>query len=226
MRARALPAESSMPRKPAKTGAPWPRAVTTNIPSGVSPNRRPATAQTYKTVLLPTVITVDPVDAIPKVLRGTADVIFHSSPLKHRELVTIHLGDEPCGIYCGPGHPLFPRRRLDLETVLEHAFVAPPPDAHGDTLEGWPAEIPRRIALHVDQMRVGLEVCARGNLLAVLPDVIARSLGRDTLRRLPLDLIPPAHLFATHRPRLEFESRADAVVAAVQQHLAGNRAGR
>jgi len=170
--------------------------------------------------LVPTVQTVAPLDAVSKVLGGTADVIFHSATLAHPRLTTIHLGDESCGIYCGPGHPLFRKRKVDLDAVLKHVFVAPPPDEHGDTLEGWPAEIPRRVGMHVDQMRVGLQVCANGKLLAVLPDVIARSLGPGALRRLPVDLMPPIHLFATHRPPLEFESRADAVVAAVKQHLA------
>jgi DNA-binding transcriptional LysR family regulator len=166
--------------------------------------------------LVPTVQTVDPVKAVPSVLRGTADVIFHSMTLAHPDLVTIHLGDETCGIYCGPGHPLFRKRKVDLDTVVKHPFVAPP-DAHGDTGEGWPPEINRRVAMRVDQMRVGCEVCASGALLAVLPDVIARSFA---LRRLPLELIPSRQLFATHRPPLEFETRADAVVAAVQRHLA------
>ncbi len=170
--------------------------------------------------LVPTVQTVEPLEAVPKVLRGIADVIFHSTNLAHPGLITIHLGDEACGIYCGPGHPLFRKRKVDLKGVLEHAFVAPPPDVYGNTMEGWPVEIPRRVGMHVDQMRVGCEVCASGSLLAVLPDVIARSFGQRSLRRLPVDLIPPIHLFATHRPPLEFESRADAVVAAVQQHLA------
>jgi len=173
--------------------------------------------------LVPTVQTVDPVDAVPMVLRGSADVIFHSVTLAHPDLVTTHLGDEPAGIYCGQGHPLFRKRKVDLDTVLKHAFVSPPPDVHGDTLEGWPPEIPRRIAMHIDQMRVGCEVCASGTLLAVIPDVIARSFGKGALRRLTVDLIPPTHLFATHRPPLGFESRADAVVAAVRQHL--DRAG-
>ncbi len=176
--------------------------------------------------LVPTVQTVHPMDAIPRVLRGTADVIFHSTTLVHPRLTTIHLGDESCGIYCGPGHPLVRKRKVDLDAVLEHAFVAPPPDEHGDTLEGWPAEVPRRVAMHVDQMRVGCEVCRSGKLLAVLPDVIASTFGQASLRRLPVDLIPPTHLFATHRPPLEFESRADAVVAAVQKHLARGVRGR
>ena len=170
--------------------------------------------------LVPTVQTVQPLEAVPMVLRGATDVIFHSTTLVHPGLITVHLGDESCGIYCGPGHPLFRKRKVDLDALLEHAFVAPPPDVYGDTLEGWPTEIPRRVGMHVDQMRVGCEVCASGLLLAVLPDVIAKSFGRASLRRLPVDLIRPTHLFATYRPPLELESRADAVVAAVQQHLA------
>ena len=168
--------------------------------------------------LLPTVQSLEPWEGVPGLLRGSLDVVFHSAPFTHQRLTTVHLGTEPSGIYCGPGHPLHGRRNVRVEDVLQHDFVAPLPDDQGRTYEGWPAELPRQIAMRVDQMRVGCEVCATGELLAVLPDVIAESFA--DLHHLPLDLVPPVPLFATHRPPLELQGRAETLVAAVRRRVA------
>jgi DNA-binding transcriptional LysR family regulator len=108
---------------------------------------------------------------------------------------------------------------LRLADVLEHEFVAPLPDAAGHTPEGWPVDLPRRIGLHVDQMRIGADVCASGELLAVLPDVIARTAGGSLLRRLPVDIVPATPLFVCRRSAPEAAPRVDAVVEAVRAEI-------
>lgn len=105
--------------------------------------------------------------------------------------------------------------------MLEHAFVGLAPDEHGLTQESWPATLDRRVGMVVDQLWTGLQVCASGELLAVLPDVVASSeLYRDRLHRLPVDLVPPTELFALHRSTIAESGRAEAVTHAMRLELA------
>lgn len=154
-------------------------------------------------------------------LRGEADVAFVTQPIVHGQLTKLHLGAAPSGIYCGPGHPLFGAREVTPPQVLAHPFVTLSADERGLPQEPWPATLDRRIGLVVSQMWTGLEVCARGELLAVLPDVVAGSaLHRERLFRLPLDVVPPTELFALHRATLGEGGRAEAVTQAVARELA------
>jgi DNA-binding transcriptional LysR family regulator len=109
---------------------------------------------------------------------------------------------------------------VSVAQVLAHPFVALAPDDRGLSLENWPAALDRRVSLVVSQLDPGLEVCAAGELLAVLPDAVGRSpLYRDRLHRVPLEVIPPTDLFALHRVTLGEGGRAEAVVRAVEQAL-------
>ncbi len=155
---------------------------------------------------------------VPRLLKGTLDVAFLSEPVQHSNLTTRHLGAASAGVYCGRGHPLHSRRRVGMDEVLEHEFVAPPAAADGQIHDGWPPHLQRRAAMCVDQMRIGCEVCARGDLLAVLPDAVAAGWG-SALRRLSVPAIPDTQLFAVLRPHLGFRSRADAVAEAVEREI-------
>lgn len=171
--------------------------------------------------LVPHVLDHDDREVGPLLLRGDLDVAFLTRPVADAQLAKVHLGTTPSGIYCGPGHPLHGATAVSLPQVLAHPFVALAPDDRGLSLESWPAAHDRRVSLVVSQLSTGLEVCAAGELLAVLPDAVARSpTYRDRLHRLPLDLIPPTDLFALHRVTLGEGGRAEAVAHAVAQELA------
>mgnify|MGYP001828066450 CR=1 FL=1 len=137
---------------------------------------------------------------VQDLLRGRVDLAFQSEPVAHEDIVTVHLGEATSGVYCGPGHPLFKARRLTIPRVLEHPFIAPVPDASGQSNDGWPTDRARKIGLFTDHMAVGIRACARGEFLAVLPDAIAREHG---FRRLPMDELPSVGMYAMHRPFLE-----------------------
>jgi hypothetical protein len=62
----------------------------------------------------------------------------------------------------------------------------------------WPIELPRTVVLHVAQMAVGVGVCERGGLLAVLPTVWAERTP-ETLWRLPVDVVAEKTVFALVR---------------------------
>ena len=86
-------------------------------------------------------------------------------------------------------------------------------------MDGWPVDSPRRFGMHVDQMRIGLEVCAAGRLLGVFPDPVARSFREGVLHRLPIEVVPPTRMFAAHRPSLGLDSRAQHVLEAVRARV-------
>ena len=135
-----------------------------------------------------------------ELLRGRIDLAFQSEPVAHPDIVTVNLGEATNGVYCGPGHPLFKARRPTIERVLDHVFIAPVPDATGQSNDGWPTDRRRRIGLYTDHMAVGIRATAGGEYLSVLPDAIAKQHG---FRRLPMDELPSAGMFAMHRPFLD-----------------------
>lgn len=162
--------------------------------------------------------------------RGDLDICFHGpdAALHGAEGVeTTSLGTVRAFVYCGRGHPLFGRRRVAASRVVAHPFVAPPLDAAGKPLDGWPVEVPRNVALQVDQLRVGLEICVQGDLLAVLPEWLAENSPlAPLLWRLPFSGIADDALFATRRQRITQRTRADVVLQHVQAALRGRRRSR
>jgi DNA-binding transcriptional LysR family regulator len=71
------------------------------------------------------------------------------------------------------------------------------------------------------------EVCAKGELLAALPDVVAarhRAAGLE-LRRLPLEVVRPTEVYAVWREQLDTPGRAEALVEAVRAQMGCVAAG-
>lgn len=155
-------------------------------------------------------------------LRGELDVALLQHPTPHPELVVERLALCPYGIYCGPGHPLHEVEEVGLDELLRHPFVAPP-SLEGPALDGWPAHLPRTVAMTIVQVEVAVRVCAEGALLSVLPDpVVASSVLGTGLRRLPVELIAPSVLHAVHRRPVGPEGEralAEVVVDAVRMRL-------
>ena len=159
-------------------------------------------------------------EIVAMLLSGELDVAFTSTKTVHERLQTEHLGTETSGVYCGRGHPLFEYENPSSEELCRHDFVAPIADEYGEPGEGWPPSLTRRIALHVDQMRIGIDACASGEYLAVLPDVLAAQHG-NALRRLPLEITAKIELYAVRREALGPSGRAEAIVEAVRAQIAG-----
>jgi DNA-binding transcriptional LysR family regulator len=173
--------------------------------------------------IVPHVLDRDEREVAELLLRGELDVAFVTRSVAHAQLHELRLGTASSGIYCGPGHPLHGASAVGIEQVLEHPFVALAPDDRGLSLEGWPAGHDRRVSMVVSQPSTGLEVCAAGELLAVLPDAVSRAEPyRERLHRLPVDVVPATELIAVHRTTLAEGGRAEAVARAVAQELASS----
>lgn len=161
----------------------------------------------------------DDSDVLTRLLSGEIDVSFQSKPVRHLKLACTRLGSVTSGVYCGEGHALYRKRRVALNDLQDFEFVAPIPSPLGEVQDGWPASIPRRFGAHVDRLLIGGEVCCRGRLLAVLPDVIGSGdFGRRRLRRLPLkESLSTVDLFAIHRTILAKNDRVTSIVSVVTQ---------
>ena len=174
--------------------------------------------------VLPTLITRPPLDAPQALLRGRLDIAFQETPLRHRGLTTLDVGQLTRSVYCGRHHALFAEPEPPTQVLCEQSFVAPPPGPDGVPPDGWPAERKRRVVLQSDQLRVGLELCIDQPLLAVLPDVLAATRGA-ALRRLNGIAIEPSPVFAVHRQVLGPRPSAAAELARLARELAGHATG-
>ena len=174
--------------------------------------------------LVPWLTTAVPAEIPNQLMRGELDVAFVCIPMADDRLSIQHIGSATNGIYCGEKHALRDRAELTIEEVVEHSFIAPVPAVDGQTKEGWPPAITRRIAMHVDQMRLGVDICARGELLAVFPDSVARAHPDAQLHRLPVDVLPTTDIFAAMRPALGRQNSAAMVIDAVARQISAAQA--
>ena len=68
---------------------------------------------------------------------------------------------------------------------------------------------------------MALDVCAKGQALAVFPDEVVRTCTqRKMLRRLPVEVIDPVPLYVMRRTRLIEHDTTDAVIDVMRKHWA------
>ncbi len=181
-----------------------------------------ARLQTRHGALLPTIINTSVDAETSSLLTGRIDVSFSSWGQRHEATELVHLGEASNGVWCGPGHPLHGQEGTAVESMLAHVFAAPLPDDYGTTREGWPPALQREIAAHVQTMHMGLELCARGKFLAVLPDVVAQRRGE--LWRLDFEELPATPLFARKRVQVGPPGKAELCIDAMRELVASDRA--
>lgn len=156
-------------------------------------------------------------------LQGAIDVGFVRRAVTLEQLTLERLGEVAGGVYCGTGHPLYGAKKCKVANVLAHPFVTLEAETTARGGGWWPAEYRRTVALSIEAVDVAAEICAEGELLCVLPDVVAerhRALGAD-LFRLPLGVVRPTEVYAVWRRRLELAGRAELLVEAVRAVFEG-----
>lgn len=146
---------------------------------------------------------------IPHVMHAEPDMVRNLLVSRHLDLavldrvvpggdhLTVHeVGRVRWAVYCGDKHPLFREAQPSIEAVLRYSFVAPPPEDD----DAWPRHLARDIGMVVADVSLAMQVCATSDLLALLPEPLARSWSGDgMLRKLPLDLMPERGVYAVHR---------------------------
>lgn len=125
------------------------------------------------------------------------DVAVIAEPIPDDALTIHRLGPMPYAIYCGAQHALFDRPTPSLDEVLRHPFVAPPDGVR----TAWPREVEREVGLVASDLSAALTMCARGKLLALLPDMVARGFRatEGPLRRVPVELGASHEVFVVFR---------------------------
>jgi DNA-binding transcriptional LysR family regulator len=163
--------------------------------------------------LRPSLASVGAREANDMLLDGRLDLALLDDAVAHPALRFEKVGELSYGVYGRTDHPLGRRRRVEPRHLAEHPFVGPP--AGGDH---WPVEWPRTVAMQVDQLYLGMEVCANGALLALLPDaVVARSASASRLRRLRLELPAKVPIFLVRRPPHRHDSPIERAAAIVRR---------
>jgi DNA-binding transcriptional LysR family regulator len=171
--------------------------------------------------LVPHVVTRLPSETAAELLGGRIDISFQAAAVARPGLVTEPVASIQRRVYCGRRHPLFARDRVAALDLAAVEFVAPPADPSGLPADGWPPQLPRRIAMVVDQLGPRLDVCASLPLLAVLPCVVAAE-HREKLRPLPVDLVPPSIAWAIYRrPLGVLPTAASELVASMRRAADG-----
>lgn len=148
-------------------------------------------------LLVPHVVTSDPEMVRTLLVSRHLDLAVLDRVIPGGDHLTVHeLGRIGWGIYCGDRHPLFREASPSIDDVLRHSFVAPPPEDD----DVWPRHHARDVGMVVGDVALAVQICAQGELLALLPDPLARSwAGEGMLRRLPLEVAPPRGIYAVHR---------------------------
>ncbi len=147
--------------------------------------------------LLPSLSSCLASEANESLIRGDLDVAFYYDALSHRELHIEAIGQSTASVYCGQDHPLFREETISKELLSEYAFSVPQIGDRGRSMDGWPVEIPRKVALQITMLSTNIQVCLGGRYLTVLPDVTAWPyLSEGRLRCLARGLVPPVPLFA------------------------------
>ncbi|MDQ3033223.1 MAG: LysR family transcriptional regulator [Myxococcota bacterium] len=148
-------------------------------------------------LLVPHVASADPEAVRNLLVSRLLDLAVIDRVIPGGDHLTVHeLGRVGWGVYCSDRHPLFREAAPTMEDLLRHSFVAQPEEDD----DVWPRHFARDVGMVVGDVSLAVNVCASGELLALLPDPLARAWAGDgMLRRLPLDVTPARGVYAVHR---------------------------
>lgn len=166
--------------------------------------------------LVPVVLSGAGADANTALLAGEIDLaLIDDRPIADPDLAVDKLMDVPYGIFCGPNHPLYGVRAPSRDEILTHGFAGPP----GGADDHFPPDVPRKLDAQLSQLQLGVELCAAGMCLAVLPEPVAARVPE--LRKLDFDGIAPAALHAVYRRPLGPHSDAVMMLDLIRAQVGG-----
>lgn len=131
---------------------------------------------------------------------GALDVAFYYDATTSSGIVCEQLGSLKNSVYCGVGHPLFKARSVSRARLLEHELSVAAIGDRGTPMDGWPVDLQRRIGFRIFLLSTNVHVALSGQLVCVLPDIVAAPLVQERrLRCVDASLIPDTMVYAAWR---------------------------
>lgn len=150
--------------------------------------------------LVPQMTTKLASEANQALANGLLDVAFYYDATTQVGIRCQSLGELTNSIYCGSSHPLFGKRRVETDTLLEHAFSVAAIGDKGTPMDSWPVDLPRKVGFQILMLSTNVQVALSGAFVAVLPDAVAAPHAESgALWRLAPDLIPNTPVYAAFR---------------------------
>ncbi len=172
--------------------------------------------------IVPHVRATQPTQAERMLLDGALDIAISDRVEARPELRITKLGELGFSVYAGDTHPLSTRIDVTLDDLLAYPFVGPAESVS----DHWPPHLPRKVGMVAEQIHVAMQACAAFELLALLPDVVAREYrGEGALVRLPVEVVTPRPLYAISRKAAAEPRRIDLVVRSLAHTMEDVRRG-
>jgi DNA-binding transcriptional LysR family regulator len=151
--------------------------------------------------------------------QGRLQIAFYYEALTDPRVTVRRVGETGAGVYCGTRHPLFAGPEPSLEDVLAWPFSVPQSGDSGRVMDGWPVDLPRRVAFQITSLSSNEAIALSGSFLTVLPDLVGRPhTASGRLRRLGAVSLPGIPIFSAWRAG-EPTRTAAAVLNGVRQQL-------
>lgn len=131
---------------------------------------------------------------------GSLDLAFYYDAVPMEGIWCNKLGALNASVYCGKTHPLFKKKKVTLELLLEQKFSIPQIGDRNLPMDGWPVDLDRNVGFRIELLATNLEVALSGRFVTVLPDIAAEPfVASKLLRRFPFELLPPIEIFGACR---------------------------
>lgn len=134
-------------------------------------------------------MTTDDKDALLKVEKGEAHLAIVTDTSTNNELVSRTIGETMFKTYVGKKHPLGKKKTaVDVEKLLEHAFVSPNRSFLGkvgakQSLDGWrDDEFPRKVEFLTSSLKILEEIITAGAAVAYLPEYLGEKLNLEMIK--------------------------------------------
>lgn len=160
-------------------------------------------------------------EANQALVSGLLEVAFYYDPTTLPGIRCEALGELTNSIYCGRGHPLFGRRRVETEELLEHPFSVAAIGDKGTPMDSWPVDLPRKVGFQILMLSTNLRVSLSGSFVTVLPDAVAAPhADAGELWRLAPDLIPNTPVYAAFRAEDSNQGVTQALIEKLRERIA------
>ena len=103
-------------------------------------------------LILPRLLTLMASEANQQLKSGQLEVAFYYDAISMPQIECHPLGSLTNSIYCGKGHPLFGKRQVGTDRLLQYEFSVPAIGDRGTPMDSWPVEIPRKVGFRITML--------------------------------------------------------------------------